>query len=310
MKISEELERFCYDSIYELANAYNSTLSAGIEHEEGFNQVADRLGISQKAKEDIFSKMLYFSEVAGIPYHELSPINQFIVSIPPYIIYCIENKIPDDSSLKEEATKLVNNLVDNNKFYRYLQEKIGISIAQEIKGALWKPSLFGLGKVLDSITGLRYKKSRKEGEQADAIIRGLNLILETLFITLLDIYESKFPTDIHKTNLMRAGTILNELVKEELRGEQNAFKDNNKDFINRETIRLLKLERIRKGILSFLAAKGAFYQYMNSPKSIIWVKAAEELEPEVIIPDSLDRIIEVINKYLLEVRQGSDYSKA
>lgn len=303
MKISEELERFCYDSIYELANAYNSTLIAGIEYEEGFNQVADILGVPLKAKENIFHNMLYFSKVAGIPYHELSPINQFIISIPPYIYFCIENKIPDDSGIKHEATMLVNNLVDNNKFYRYLQEKIGVSIAQKIKGALWRPSLFGLDKVLDNITSLRYKKSRKEGEQADAIIRGLNLILETLFTKLLDIYESKFPTNLHETNLMRAGTILNELVKEELRGEQNVFKDNNKDFIKRETIRLLKLEIIRKGILSFLTAKGAFYQYINSPKSIIWVKAAEELEPDVIIPDSLDRIIEVINQYLLEVKQ-------
>lgn len=92
MNISEELKNFCYDSIYELANAYNFTLSAGLEYEKGFNQVADMLGISQKAKEDMFSKILYFSKLAGIPYHKLSPINQFIVSIPPYVLYCIKIK--------------------------------------------------------------------------------------------------------------------------------------------------------------------------------------------------------------------------
>ena len=72
-----------------MANAYNLTLSDGVEYEAGFNTVAVMLGVPQKAKEDIFSQVLYFSKVAGRPYHELSPINQFIVSIPPYVLYCI-----------------------------------------------------------------------------------------------------------------------------------------------------------------------------------------------------------------------------
>ena len=294
MDISEGLKNFCYDCVYELANAYNLTLSDGLEYEEGFNTVADMLGVPQKVKEDIFSQVLYFSKVAGIPYHKLSPINQFIVSIPPYVLYCIENKLKGDSSLKQEATTLE----DDGSFYRYLQEKIGMSIAQEIKGALWKPRLFGLGKLLDSVSGLRYRKSRKGGEQADTIIKGLDLILRELFTTLVDVYKHKFPSDTEETNLMRAGTVLNELVIEELRGEQIAFKEKNADFIKREKIRLLKLERIRKGILSFLTAKGAFYRYMNSPKAIIWINGAKELEPGIIIPSSLDKVIETISTYL------------
>ncbi len=293
MKISEELKNFCYDSIYDLANAYNSTLSAELEYEEGFNRVIDILGIPQKDKEGIFSQILYCSRVAGIPYHKLSPINQFIVSIPPYVLYCIENKLKNDSDLKQEATTLT----DNGCFYRYLQEKIGISIAQEIKGALRKPKLFGLGKLLDTIIGLRYRKSRKQGEGSDLIIKGLDLILKNVFMTLLSIYKTEFSTDAEETNLMRAGTILNELAIEELRGEQITFKENNANFIKREKIRLLKLEKIRGGILSFLVAKGAFYKYMNNPKATIWINGAKELEHGIIIPNSIYKIGEVIKKY-------------
>ena len=187
----------------------------------------------------------------------------------------------------------------NGSFYRYLQEQIGMKIAQEIKGALRKPRLLGLGKLLNSLSGLKYRASGKEGQQADAIINGLDLILRNIFMTLLDIYTDEHPYDTTETNSMRAGTVLNELVVEELRGKQIAFKEKNADFIKREKIRLLKMERIRKGILSFLTAKGAFYRYMNSPKAIIWINGAKELEPDIIIPSSLDKVIEVIEKYLL-----------
>ena len=188
-------------------------------------------------------------------------------------------------------------LKDDVSFYRYLQEEIGFNIAQEVKGALWKPRLFGLGKLLDSVSSLRYRKSRKQGEKVDTIIRGLDLILETLFIELVDIYKSEYPTDAEETNLMRAGTVLNELVIEELRGEQTTFKEKNADFIEKEKTRLLKLDRIRKGVLTFLAAKGAFYKDMNSSKAMIWVNGAKELDPMVIIPDSLNKVIESIEAY-------------
>ena len=294
MEISEELRSFCYDRIYELASAFNSTLSAGLEYEDGFNIVMDSLVVPEKEKKNILFEAFYFSKVAGIPYHKLSPVNQFMVAVPPYVCYCLENKLPGNRRLKEEATTLK----DDPTFYRYLQEQLGMKISQEIKGALWRPKLPGLGKLVDSVSGLRCRTSRRQGQQADTIITGLDSILRELFMTLADIYTDKFPSDTEENNLERAGTILNELVLEELRGEQVTFKENNADFINKEKIRLLKLERIRKGILSFLTAKGAFYRYMNSPKAIIWINGARELEPGVIIPTRLDEIIEVIEKYL------------
>jgi hypothetical protein len=295
MDISEGLKKFCYDSIHELAEAYDLTLSHGREYERGFNMVMDMLSVPQKAKEDMFLQAQSFSKVGGIPYHKLSPVNQFMVSISPYVLYCIENKLKAGSSLKQEATTL--QFEDEEGFYHYL-DKTGMSIAQKIKGALWKPRLFGLGNLLDAVSKLRYRKSRNEGAQRATIIEGLDLILKNLFMQIVVIYTSEYPHDAQETNLMRAGTVLNELVIEELRGEQIAFKEKNTDFIKSEKIRLLKLERIRKGILSFLTAKGASYKYVNNPKAIIWVTGAKELAPNITIPDSLDKIIELIKTYL------------
>lgn len=294
MDISEGLRKFCYDRVHKLANAYNLVLSDGLEYEKGFIAVMDMLGIPEEAREDIFVEVLYCAKVAGIPYHQLSPINQFIVAIPPYVSYCIAIELTGDSNLRTEGTMLKRDA----SFYRYLQEEIGVNIAQEVKGALWKPRLLGLGRLLDFISKSRYRKGRKEGEEADTIIRGLDVILETIFVELADIYRSEYPADPEETNLMRAGTVLNELVIEELRGEQITFKEMNADFIRGEKSRLLKLERIRNGILTFLAAKGAFYQDMNSPKAMIWVNGAKELDPMVIIPNSREKIIESIEAYL------------
>lgn len=294
MEISEELRSFCYDCIYELANAFNSTLSAGLEYEDGFNVIMDRLAVSEGEKRNILSGVFYSSEVAGIPYHKLSPVNQFIVTIPSYIFYCLENKLPNDARLKEEAIILK----DDPTFPRYLQEQLGVKISEEIKGALWRPKLLGLTRLGDLMYRLVHRTNIREGEQIDTVIGGLDLILRKLFMTLADIYRDKFPSDTEEKNLQRAGTILNELVLEELRGEQVAFKENNADFINKEKTRLLEIEKVRKGILSFLIAKGALYKYKNHTKANIWINGARELEPGIIIPSRLDEIIEVIEKYL------------
>jgi len=36
MKISVKLQSFCYDCVYEFGNAFNYSLSAGFEYEDGF----------------------------------------------------------------------------------------------------------------------------------------------------------------------------------------------------------------------------------------------------------------------------------
>jgi len=140
MEISKELKKFCYDCIYELAVSFNKTLSRGIEYEACFDIVMDMLSVPSEARLEIFSDTLYGASVniAGIPYHKLSPINQFIVTLPPYVFYCLKNKLPDNTSLVNEAARLMS----TPTFPRYLQEQIGVSISQEIKGALWKPDIF------------------------------------------------------------------------------------------------------------------------------------------------------------------------
>ena len=294
MEISEELRSFCYNRIYELANAFNSTLSAGLEYEDGFNIVMDSLAVPEKEKGNILSEAFYCSKAGGIPYHKLSPMNQFMVTIPSYVFYCLENKLPTDARLKEEAIILKHDVT----FPRYLQEQLGVKISQEIKGALWRPKLLGLTRLADSMYWLVHRTGRREGEQIDTIIVELDAILRELFITLADIYRDKFPSDVEENNLERAGIILNELVLEELRGTQVAFKENNADFVNKEKTRLLEIEKVRKGILSFLIAKGALYKYKNHPKANIWINGARELEPGIIVPSRLDEIREVIEKYL------------
>ena len=80
-----------------------------------------------------------YADEAGIPYNKLSPLNQFIVTIPPYVFYCLEKYLLDDPDLLEEARRLMN----TKGFPRYLQEELGYPISQRIKGAFWKPNPFG-----------------------------------------------------------------------------------------------------------------------------------------------------------------------
>lgn len=136
-EISEKLQHFSCDCIYELGTAFNSVLCAGKEYEVGFNEVMSILGVPENEREDILSQTFYFSEASGIPYHKLSPLNQFIVTIPPYVFYCLRNKLPEDEALREEAQTIFND--EASTFPRYLQEELGVKISHEIKGALWCP---------------------------------------------------------------------------------------------------------------------------------------------------------------------------
>lgn len=293
MKISVKLQNFCYDCLYELGNAYNYSLSAGFEYEDGFNRVMDILDVPEDERGNILSGVFRFSDEAGIPYYKLSPLNQFIVTIPPHILYCLKNRLPDNTKLKEEASQLMSDV----HFVRYLQEELGVKISQEIKGALWKPNF--LGWAFGKLGG----RKRRKDQQVMKIIEGLDTILKELFVILLDLYKKKFPSDHEQNNLQRAGVVVNELILEELRGEQVAFKESNVDFINNERISVLKIEKIKMGVLSFLMAKGALYKSWDSPKANIWINGAQELEPNVIIPDKLNKIQEIIEKYLSYVSE-------
>lgn len=167
LDVSSELESFCSDYITALGEALNIAIRVGHEeYEAGFNSAMDLLskgpvglglhsrnpfqfGVLKVDRPKVLSEIKRYAEVAGIPYNKLSPLNQFMVTIPPYVFYCLEKYLPDDPGLREEARHLMN----TRGFPRYLQENLGYPISQKIKGAFWKPNpfgflarLFGLGR--------------------------------------------------------------------------------------------------------------------------------------------------------------------
>ena len=162
--ISWQLKSFCSDYITALGEALDIAIRVGHEeYEAGFNEAMDMLskgwfhvpgrnpfqfGVLKEDRPQVLSEVKRYAEVAGIPYNKLSPVNQFIVTIPPYVFYCLEKYLPNDPGLREEARHLMN----TRGFPRYLQENLGYPISQKIKGAFWIPKplgflprLFGFG---------------------------------------------------------------------------------------------------------------------------------------------------------------------
>ena len=72
-------------------------------------------------------------------YNKLSPLNQFLLTIPGYVFYCLKTELPQNKELFNEAVILM----EHPSFPRYLQETIGVPVSQEIKGALFMPSIRG-----------------------------------------------------------------------------------------------------------------------------------------------------------------------
>ena len=139
IEISKDLYEFCRSCIYELAVSFNKTLSMGIEYEPCFEMVMDMLSVTSEQRKAIFEATLEVTtfNIKYIPYHKLSPLNQFITTIPGYVFYCLQNKLPDNEDLFNEAASLM----ENPAFPRYLEETIGLPVSQEVKGALWRPNI-------------------------------------------------------------------------------------------------------------------------------------------------------------------------
>jgi hypothetical protein len=153
--ISPQLKSFCSDYITELGIALDVAIRVGHEeYEAGFNEAMYmlskggsglhgrnpfRFGVLEKDRPRMLAEIKRYADEAGIPYNKLSPLNQFIVTIPPYVFYCLEKYLLDDPDLLEEARRLMN----TKGFPRYLQEELGYPISQRIKGAFWKPNPFG-----------------------------------------------------------------------------------------------------------------------------------------------------------------------
>jgi len=155
------------------------------------------------------------------------------------------------------------------------------------------------GKTFDkagTVTKPPPKPSQRE--RTLKVIDRLDLILWEISKVVLSLYLERFPDDSERHNFTRVGTVVNELVKEKLRGEQIKFKGNNPYFVAEEKNKLLGMEKVRKGVINFLVAKAALYKSWGHSDADIWIERAKELEPDVEIPGTLDEISRVIESCL------------
>ena len=151
MDLSQELKSFCSDYITALGIALDVAIRIGRkEYEAGFDEAMYtlskggpgvlsrnpfRFGVLEKDKPRMLAAIKRNADEAGIPYNKLSPLNQFAVTIPPYIFYCLEKYLTDEPDLQEEARRLM----DTEGFPRYLQGELGYPISQRIGGAFRRP---------------------------------------------------------------------------------------------------------------------------------------------------------------------------
>lgn len=122
-----------------LAVSFNKILLRRIEYETCFEMVMDMLLVPLEERPAIFEDIVVAAASNGIPYHKLSPLNQFMLTIPGYVFYCLKSELHHNKDLFNEAVILMR----HPSFPRYLQEAIGVQISQEIKGALWIPNIRG-----------------------------------------------------------------------------------------------------------------------------------------------------------------------
>ena len=148
IEITPELESFCRDYITVLAIHLDVVIRIRRkEHESAFNAVMDSLSsvgpalarkrnpfqfaVRIEDRQQLLTETKLLAEAGGIPYNRLAPLNQFLVTIPAYLFYCLENYLQDAPDLQEEARRLMN----TEGFRRYLQEELGYPISQRIGGA-------------------------------------------------------------------------------------------------------------------------------------------------------------------------------
>ena len=172
-------------------------------------------------------------------------------------------------------------------------------------GVAIQTSNYNRDNVCTIVVGYVITPFRKLPKEQEDIIDGLDNILKCLYIVLLNLYKAEFTNDSDETNRLRAGVILNELVLEELRGNQVDFKSQNINFINKEKKKVLETSGIRRGIVSFLAAKGALYKNWEHSKADLWINEAKRLHPDVIIPKSSSDILQEIDNCLLYYKQNT-----
>ena len=165
--------------------------------------------------------------------------------------------------------------------------------------------LVGMFAICSVIVAVIMTEPRAEAipKKQQKAIEGLDEILKCLFATLLDRYYAAFARDPKETNLHRACVVLNELVVENLRGDQVEFRRANAEFVEREKREVMMLEEVRKGVLGFLAAKGGLYLSWGHPDADTWISEAKKIDPQIHIPNTLEEVQETIHRCLAWYQQ-------
>jgi hypothetical protein len=142
-------------------------------------------------------------------------------------------------------------------------------------------------------------------KDVEEVIDGLDEILKHLFKILLVRYRTAFPEDQSHTIALRASVVLNELVVEDLRGDQVEFRRNNPEFVDREKKEVMLLREVKKGVLDFLVAKGGYYRSLVRPGADIWISEAKKIDARISIPNTLEEVRELIDSCLNWYQQHS-----
>jgi len=146
-------------------------------------------------------------------------------------------------------------------------------------------------------------------DQLEAI-DGLDEILKCLYVMLVSRYLAMYPTEPKEIIRDMAGVVLNELVVEDLRGDQVAFRQTNAEFVDREKEEVMKEEDVRKGILAFLSAKGGLFQARRHPAASTWISEAKRLDRRIDIPNTVGEVLETIEHCLAWYRDCPEYNRA
>ena len=135
-------------------------------------------------------------------------------------------------------------------------------------------------------------------KEQEKVIEGLDEILKCIGEILCIRYRTMFPADTAHTIVLRASTLLNELVVENLRGEQVRFYRDNSEFVEREKIEVMMLKEVKKGVLDFLVAKGGYYLSSGIPFAELWINKAKKIDTNIDIPKTLKDVQEAIESCL------------
>jgi len=142
--LSSQLKQFCHERIRKLAEEYNAAIWNGLDYQDAFLLVMEHLEVPPSQMDGIYEGKVNYTLLARLDPAHLSPINQFMTTVVPYILWCLGNQLPGHVQFKEREKGLLLN--------GYL-EGVAWGISQEVGGALRCAPRWLCGRVLKFIVG-------------------------------------------------------------------------------------------------------------------------------------------------------------